>query len=104
MHRNVQRLQARGEQTMAQSIIIRPSIFAQSEAFKNGYDLAQRNDEGNIGWPIQYAPTEQTIIQFLKAASDILTADNWDDFEARWIGGLLAGWMSREVPYTSTRC
>lgn len=84
---------------MAQSITVRPSILMQSDAFRNGFDVAQRNED-YTGWPIKYAPREDTVVQFVRDMCNILVADGFGDFETRWIAGLFCGWLVREEAYT----
>ncbi len=86
---------------MAQKAVmmVRPAILMESEAFRNGYDVAQQNTE-YIGWPIKHTPREDSIVQFVRDMCDILEADNYGEYETRWIAGLFAGWLTREVPYT----
>ena len=76
-----------------------PVVLISSDAFRNGYETSQRNNE-YIGWPTKHAPKEETVVQFLHDAITIITADMASghncEYETRWVAGLLVGWLRRE--------
>lgn len=79
-----------------------PSIAAFSEAFQDGWKTLESGE--NTGWPTQYAPREDTLVQFLLTFNAIVETErrNGHDFDygARWLAGLLAAWLRRTEPYT----
>jgi hypothetical protein len=76
---------------------ILPVVTSRSEAFVKGYISAQEHKAS--GWPIKYAPREETLIQFILQAHQLLEDDdvNEDCHEVQYIAGLLAGWLRRGI-------
>lgn len=75
-----------------------PEVSMSSDGFSKAYEKAQSNRE-HTGWPIKQAPCEETIIEFLSVAVEMVSADlaTGDDctYELQWIAGLLTGWLRR---------
>jgi hypothetical protein len=75
-----------------------PGLGVMSDAFKAGYDTVSTGEY--VGWPIQHAPNERSITQFIKDAVAIISADTASghdcEYEIKWIAGLLTGWLRRE--------
>lgn len=75
-----------------------PEVSMSSNGFKKAYNKAQRNYE-YTGWPIKQAPCEETIIEFMSIAVEMVSADlaTGDDcsYELQWVAGLLTGWLRR---------
>ncbi len=75
-----------------------PEVSMCSDGFRKAYEKAQGNHE-HTGWPIKQAPCEETIIEFLSVAVEMVSADlaTGDDctYELQWIAGLLTGWLRR---------
>ena len=76
---------------------ILPVVTSNSEAFVKGYISAQ--EQRSKGWPIKYAPREQTIVQFILQAHQLLEDDGIyeDCHEVQYIAGMLAGWLRRGI-------
>lgn len=76
---------------------ILPVVTSTSEAFVKGYISAQEHH--GTGWPIQYAPRGDSIVQFILQAHQLLEDDciNEDCHEVQYIAGLLAGWLRRGI-------
>lgn len=72
-----------------------PEISMTSEAFRNGWKTASSGEY--VGWPIQQAPREEFVVQFLKDAVAIISSDMASghdcEYEIAWIAGLLASWL-----------
>ena len=75
-----------------------PAIKAESKAFRDGYKRASTGEK--MGWNITHAPCESTIVEFMQAAIEMVSADIKSgsdvEHEVRWIAGLFAGWIRRE--------
>lgn len=75
-----------------------PEVSMSSDGFSKAYDKAQRNHE-HTGWPIKQVPCEETIIEFMSIAIEMVSADlaTGDDctYELQWIAGLFTGWLRR---------
>ena len=75
-----------------------PEVSMSSDAFRKAYEKAQSNHE-HTGWPINYAPREETVIEFLSTVVEMVSADlaTGDDctYELQWIAGLFTGWLRR---------
>ena len=71
-----------------------PGMGVMSKPFENGYLIAQ-NNPGFVGWAIQYAPNERTVVQFLELAAKLI-AESDDKYCSPFVAGLLAGWLRRE--------
>jgi hypothetical protein len=84
--------------TQTQKRPVLPEVPMSSNAFRKAYEKAQSNHE-HVGWPIQNVPREETIIEFLSSAVEMVSADlaTGDDctYELQWIAGLLTGWLRR---------
>ena len=86
------------EMTQVQKQSVLPGLGAMSDGFKDGYDTASSGE--HTGWPIEYAPNERTIVEFVVLFKDVVNyevAHGRDcDYSIRWMAGLLAGWLRRE--------
>jgi hypothetical protein len=74
-----------------------PGLGELSEAFQSGYDAVSTGE--HEGWNVQHVPNERTIVEFLMQFRDIMNS-KWasgqdGDDAARWMAGLLAGWLRR---------
>lgn len=90
-------------QTAASTRPVLPDFGVMSDAFRHGYEQASKDE--HTGWPIQYAPNERTIVEFVQnmvliLSEDARNEDGINEDGLRWLAGLLTGWLRREVPYT----
>jgi hypothetical protein len=83
-----------GKMPQTQKYTVLPPIVISSETFQAGYEQA---DMGGpvVGWPIEHAPTESTLIQFLRDASGLIVEHEYNEGTLRLLAGLLAGWLRR---------
>ena len=83
-------------QTKKQAVL--PEISMSSDAFRNGWATASSGEY--VGWPIQQAPREEAVVQFLKDAVLIISSDIASghdcEYEIKWVAGLFASWLRRE--------
>ncbi len=72
-----------------------PAIVVNTETFRAGFIQAEMGGPV-IGWPVQFAPTERTLVEFLNDASDLIVESNHKEDTVRLLAGFLAGRLRRE--------
>jgi len=78
-----------------------PALGVMSDAFRDGYNIAQCEECDTVGWNIKFAPREATIVQFVTEmvaifSEDAKHEDGMNEEGLRWLSGLFTGWLRRE--------
>ncbi len=75
-----------------------PGLGAMSEPFQSGYEQASKDEP--IGWKIEHAPNERTIVACLLLFSDVVSSELAHgrdcEYSVHWMSGLITGWLRRE--------
>ena len=68
-----------------------------SEAFKDPFKkgLVTALERERTGWETNQEPGEETLVVFLQHAAQFIVDGNCDDYEMRYVAGLLMGWFQR---------
>ena len=72
-----------------------------SEAFKDPFKkgLVTTLEQERTGWETDREPCEETLVVFLQHAAQFIVEGGYDDYEMRYISGLVMGWFSRVKHY-----